>query len=328
MWKAVAVTTLAAVMSTSSPGVAFDLQGHRGARGLAPENTLEAFAAALSIGVTTLELDLAITRDDVLVVHHDRRLSPEHTRGLDGNFLAVRGPPIRALTLAELKSYDVGRLKPGSSYARAFPQQQAAEGARIPTLEEVFDLTRRRRADHVRFNIETKLTPTSGADTPDPDTFAAAAVQSVRAAGLAHRVTIQSFDWRTLAVSRRIAPEIGRACLTVESARRDTLERGRSGASPWTAGLDLDEFDGSAARLAAAAGCSVWSPDFRNLTGQLLAQSRSLGLRVIPWTVNQPAEMAGLIALGVDGIITDYPNRLRAVMKQRKMPLPPAVPER
>jgi len=108
-------------MAFAAPAGAFDLQGHRGARGLAPENTLPAFATALSIGVSTLELDLAMTRDDVLVVSHDSILNPDHTRGPDGAFLATTGPAIRSLTLAEVKRYDVGRLKPGTRYAASFP---------------------------------------------------------------------------------------------------------------------------------------------------------------------------------------------------------------
>ena len=180
-------------------GHAFDLQGHRGARGLMPENTLEGFAAALSIGVTTLELDLALTKDGVVVVSHDSHLNPDHTRGPDGAFLNGKGPAIRSLTLAELKRYDVGRLKPGTAYGASLPEQRAVDGATIPTLAEVFDLVRRARADHIRFNIETKITPESGAEVADPETFAAAVVRDVRTAGMAARVSVQSFDWRTLA---------------------------------------------------------------------------------------------------------------------------------
>src|SRR5262249_7827545 len=132
---------IVAVGFFASAAAAFDLQGHRGARGLAPENTLEAFATALSIGVTTLEFDLAITRDGILVVSHDSRLKPDHTRGPDGEFLDAEGPAIRSLTLAEVKRYDVGRLKPGTAYAAAFPEQRGMDGARIPTLMEVFELT-------------------------------------------------------------------------------------------------------------------------------------------------------------------------------------------
>jgi glycerophosphoryl diester phosphodiesterase len=309
----------------AAPAHAFDLQGHRGARGLAPENTLAAFETALRVGVTTLELDLAMTADDVLVVSHDRRLNPDHTRGPDGKFLDREGPPIRSLTLAELQRYDVGRLKPGSAYAASLPEQRAVDGARIPALTELFDLVRRLGADHVRFNIETKITPTSGADTPDPETFAAAFATAVRAADLTARVSMQSFDWRTLMAMRRIAPEIERVCLTVEALNFDSIRRGEGGPSPWLAGLDIDDFGGSVPRLVAAAGCAAWSPLYRNARPDDVAAAKALGLKVIPWTVNERADMERLIALGVDGIITDYPDRLRAVMAAREMPLPPRV---
>jgi glycerophosphoryl diester phosphodiesterase len=324
----IAAAMMAMMMTASTAAMAFDLQGHRGARGLEPENTLAAFRTALAIGVTTLELDLAMTKDGVLVISHDRRLNPDHTRGPDGKFLDAVGPAIHSLTLAEVKRYDVGRLKPGTAYAAAFPEQRGMDGVRIPALTELFDLVHREGAEHVRFNIETKLTPTSGNETPDPETFTAAFVAAVREAGLNARVSLQSFDWRTLVVAHRVAPEIERICLTMDGGTGDTLQRGREGPSPWTAGFDIDDFGGSTPRLVAAAGCPVWSPLFRDLTPQALAESKSLALKVIPWTVNERAEMARLIALGVDGLITDYPDRLRAVMAERDMPLPPPVPRR
>jgi glycerophosphoryl diester phosphodiesterase len=261
---------------------AFDLQGHRGARGLAPENTLPAFATALSIGVTTLELDLAMTSDGILVVSHDRRLNPDHTRGPDGAFLDGEGPAIRTLTLAQVQRFDVGRLKAGTAYAAAFPEQRGMDGVRIPTLTAVFDLVRQAKADHVRFNIETKVTPTSGVDTPDPEIFAAAVLQAVRDAGLVARVGIQSFDWRTLMILLRIAPQIARVCLTIDGGAGDTLQRGDRGASPWTAGLDIDDFGGSTPKLVAAAGCSAWSPNQANVTAPSLAEAQALGSRSSP----------------------------------------------
>ena len=307
----------------AAPVQAFDLQGHRGARGLAPENTLAAFETALAVGLSTLELDLAMTRDDVLVVSHNRRLNPDHTRGPDGKFLETEGPAIRSLTLAELQRYDVGRLKPGTAYAADFPEQRAIDGTRIPALTELFDMVKRLGADHVRFNIETKVTPSSGAETPDPDTFAAALAKAVREAGLTVRVSLQSFDWRTLAAMRSIAPQIERVCLTVEALNFDSVRRGEPGPSPWLAGLDVDDFGGSVPRLVAAAGCAVWSPLYRNARPDDVAAAKALGLKVIPWTVNERSDMERLIALGVDGIITDYPDRLRAVMAEKNIPLPP-----
>jgi glycerophosphoryl diester phosphodiesterase len=315
-------------MLMTLPAEAFDLQGHRGARGLAPENTLAAFDTALRIGVTTLELDIGMTKDDVLVVSHDRRLNPDHTRGPDGKFLEREGPAIRSLTFAELKQYDVGRLKPGASYAAGFPEQRAVDGARIPALAELFALVTERQAHHARFNIETKITPTSGAETPDPEAFAAALAKAVHEAGLTARVSLQSFDWRTLKAMRSIAPEIERVCLTAEAISFDTIKRGEPGPSPWLAGLDVDDFGGSVPRLVQAAGCAVWSPLWRNAKADDIAAAKALGLKVIPWTVNERTDMERLIALGVDGIITDYPDRLRAVMAEREMPLPPQAPAR
>ena len=280
------------------------------------------------IGVTTLELDLAVTKDGILVVSHDSVLNPDHTRGPDGKFLEAPGPAIRSLTLAELERYDVGRVKPGTSYAARFPEQRGMDGVRIPSLAAVFELVRQAKADHVRFNIETKLTPTSGDTTPDPESFAQALATALRDAGLTGRATVQSFDWRTLVAMRRIAPEIERVCLTLDGGDGDTIQRGRPGASPWTAGLDVDDFGGSVPRLVAAAGCGVWSPFFRNLTPETVAEATSLGLKVIPWTVNEPPDMERVIELGVAGIITDYPDRLRAVMAKKEMPLPPPAPAR
>jgi glycerophosphoryl diester phosphodiesterase len=316
---------LAMLAGLTAQAHAFDLQGHRGARGLAPENTLAGFETALRVGVTTLELDLAMTKDGVLVVSHDRRLNPDHTRGPDGPFLAREGLPIRSLAFAEVQRYDVGRLKPGTDYARSFPEQRPVDGARIPALAELFYLVKRLGADHVRFNIETKITPTSGADTPEPETFAAALATALRDAGLTGRASIQSFDWRTLMAMKAIAPEIQRVCLTAEALTFDTIKRGEPGPSPWLAGLDIDDFGGSVPRLAQAAGCAVWSPLYRNAKPDEIAAAKGLGLKVIPWTVNERADMERLIPLGVDGIITDYPDRLRAVMVEKNMPLPPQV---
>lgn len=306
------------------PAHAFDLQGHRGARGLAPENTIIGFETALRIGVTTLELDTAMTKDNFLVVSHDSYLNPEHTRGPDGEFLKAQGPAIRSLTFDELQRYDVGRIKPGTAYAARFPLQQGADGVRIPKLTDVFDLVKRNDADHIRFNIETKLTPTSGADTPDPETFASALVKSIQDAGLTKRASIQSFDWRTLMIAKRIAPDIERVCLTIQSPGEDNIRRNMPGPSPWTAGLDIDDFGGSVPRLVKAADCAVWSPYYRNVTAALVKEAHDLGLKVIPWTVNEMADLELIYQTGIDGIISDYPDRARAALP-KGITAPPSV---
>ena len=308
-------------MMAAVPAGAFDLQGHRGARGLAPENTLAAFARALEIGVTTLETDLAVTRDGVLVLSHDPVLNPDIVRGPDGKWLAAPGPAINTLTLEELKRFDIGRLDPSSKYARQFPDQKPADGQRFPALTELFELVEQ-SGKPVRFNIETKLSPDKPGDGPDPDTFAGLVVEAIREAGHGRHATIQSFDWRTLLAAKRLAPEIETVCLTYAQTLQDKVEGGTRRPSPWLAGLDPADYAGSVPRLAAAAGCGTWSPIFRELSADALAEARALGLKVVPWTVNAREDMARIIDMKADGLITDYPDRAREVMAEKGLPPP------
>ena len=303
------------------PTPAFDLEGHRGTRGLMPENTLAAFNRAIAIGVTTLETDIAVTRDGVLVISHDPFLNPDVVRGPDGRWLAAKGPPIHALTLAELQRYDIGRLDPESKYARQFPQQTAVDGQRFPTLAEVFALVRA-APQPVRLNLETKITPTSAGETVDATTFARLVVDAIRGAQMTSRATIQSFDWRTLVESKRLAPEIETACLTIETPNFDTVQSKSDKPSPWLAGLLLSKVGNSLPRLVKAAGCAIWSPFWRNASPALVAEAHALGLKVLPWTVNDPVDIAAQIEAGADGIITDYPDRARTVMGAKGIPLP------
>jgi glycerophosphoryl diester phosphodiesterase len=305
---------------------ALDLQGHRGARGLAPENTLPAFATALSLGVTTLEMDLGVTSDGAVVVAHDPLLSPDLTRRPDGTWLETPGPALADLPLAEVQRFDVGRTRPGSRYAERYPAQRPVDGTRVPTLVEVIALTRRAGNDRVRFNIETKLSPHAPDLTLPPAAFATAVVAVVEAEGIAGRTTIQSFDWRSLRAVQALAPHIETACLTVEETSEDNVQRGQPGPSPWTAGLDVDDFGGDVPALVEAAGCAVWSPYFRDVSAQTVQRAHDLDLDVVVWTVNEPDDMRALIELGVDGIITDYPDRLRTVMSAYGLPLPEPTP--
>ena len=291
-----------------------EIQGHRGARGLLPENTIPAFERAIELGVDVLELDLGMTRDGVPVVHHDRALDPDRTRDATGAWLAPPGPLLDTLDLAALSEFDVGRAAPGSGIAERFPEQAPRDGARIPTLAEVLALGRRPGAGGIRFNIETKVTPLAPGETAGPEAFARAVVAVLRAQGMLDRVDLQSFDWRALDAARELAPDLCTVCLTAEQRWHDNILRGRPGPSPWTAGLDVKAFDGSVPRLVNAAGCAVWSPCYRDLTEETLAEAHALGLRVVVWTVNDVEEMLALARLGVDGIITDYPNRALKVL--------------
>lgn len=309
-----------ALLLAADLACAFDLQGHRGARGLAPENTLAGFGTALAVGVTTLELDLGVTADDVLVVLHDPYLDPAITRGPDGAWLSGPTPRVRDLTLAALRRYDVGRIDPASRYAQRWPSQQPVDGERIPTFAEVVALTAALGADAVGFNVETKLSPEAPEATVAPERFAALLVDELRRRGVVERTLVQSFDWRTLVEVRRLAPEIATACLTVRQDWLDNLQ------PAWNAGLDLAAHGSSVPALVAGAGCAVWSPFAGNLHALALHEAKALGLKVVPWTVNEPEAMLRLIDAGVDGIITDYPDTLRAIMAEKGLPLPPRYP--
>ena len=312
-----ALTALSLLACASSQ--AFDLQGHRGSRGLAPENTLAAFERAIAIGVTTLETDLAVTRDGVLVISHDPLLNPDLTRGPDGKWLASRGPAIHSLTIEELRRYDIGRTNPSSAYAKQFPEQQAADGQRFPTLAQVFALG---AGNGLRFALETKITPDSGSETPDPATFAKLVVAAIREAGMTERVSVLSFDWRTLVEVKKLAPEIPTVCITLVTRNFDNVKGIFGQPSAWTAGLELASFDDSVPKLVRAAGCSTWSSFFRNLAPASIAEAHALGLTVLPWTVNDPADMARLVDWQLDGLITDYPDRARRVMADKGIALP------
>src|SRR5918999_3497571 len=255
----------------SQTAVSFDLQGHRGARGHAPENTMPGFERALAIGVDTLELDVGVTRDGVVVIHHDRRLNPDLARAPDGQWVAAPTPTIYSLTFEKLRTFDVGRIRPGSEYAQRFPHQTPIDGTRIPRLSELFAIA----GPTVRFNIETKISLDAPQDTLPPEPFARALVAEVRKAGVEARSTVQSFDWRTLKVVEREAPGIATAYLT-----------GSRDADP---------------EKVHAAGGRIWSPDFTTLTPQNVATARRLGLKIIPWTVNVRADIERILKIGVDG---------------------------
>ena len=299
----------------------FDLQAHRGGRGLAPENTLAAFSNAIDLGVSTLELDIGLTADGVVVISHDTALNADHTRDANGAWLASKtGPTVRSLTLAQLQRYDVGRLNPASNYGKQFALQLPRDGERIPTLAALFDQVRARgaAAATVRFNIETKIDPSKPDETAAPEPMVRALLAEIDKAQMGGRVTIQSFDWRTLALVGQLAPQLPRAYLSSPRTLKD---------SRWTAGLDAAGFASTPQLVKAAAGKPgapvAWSPAYGDLTRAAIKEAQGLGFKVLPWTVNQRADMLRLMDWGVDGIITDYPDVLRDLMRERGLSLPP-----
>ncbi len=271
------------------------LQGHRGARGLFPENTIEGFRAALALGIDAIELDVGLTADGVAVVSHDLGLNPDIVRDATGVWLPGPGSALRDLTWEALQTFDVGRLRPGAAYTAQFPLQQPCDGARIPTLAEVLRLDAA-----MRFTIELKTDPRFPDRTASPADLADATLAVVDAAGAASRIDLESFDWRGPRHVRRTRADIRLAWLTRPETVRD--------AHLWWGGPVPSDFGGSVPRAVAAEGGAIWAPEYAALTQDEIAEAHDLGLLVLPWTVNETAAMRRLIGWGVDGIITDRPD--------------------
>lgn len=285
--------------------------GHRGAAGLAPENTLAAFSKAIASGADGVELDVLLSADGELVVHHDFALKPEIARGPDGKWMGdTRTIHIKDLSLAQLKSYDVGRLKPGTSYARKYPEQQSVDGQRIPTLQQVMYLLREKTTPDFKLLIEIKTSPEKPLLTPPPETVADAVVEIVRRENFVSRTLILSFDWRALAHVQKLAPEIPTVYLT--SQHKPLKPFNKSKTLLWTAGLDPADYDGSLIEMIQAAGGRHWAEKYGRITAHLVQQAHEAGIRVYAWTVDSKSDMRQLIQMGVDGIITNRPDLLTA----------------
>ena len=316
--------------SQSEP--AFDVQAHRGGLGLYTESSLAAFANALEMGVTTMELDTQITEDGVAVVTHDRKIS--NKKCLDTAPATVGDPEfpyvgkyIKDLTLAQVKTMDCGSLQLADH-----PEQQTVPGAKMQTLTEVLDLVKSYDAPDVKMNIETKVEAGAPHETAPREQFVATVLDTIRDAGMLDRVTIQSFDWGALMLTRELAPSVPTVALT----NGDFLQIGKDGASPWLGGLDIDDFGGDAIAAISTFGASAYSPvqgtpqggkvsdpNFElYVTKEMVESAHARGITVIPWTVNDPETMHALMDLGVDGIITDRPDRLRTVLTERGLELP------
>ncbi|MCC7341539.1 MAG: glycerophosphodiester phosphodiesterase [Bryobacterales bacterium] len=259
------------------------VEGHRGARWAMPENTIPAFRHAIKVGADVLELDVGVTKDNVLVVSHDLEIKPAICKGP-----AAFPRAIRQLTLAQIKQFDCGWMKNPD-----FPEQQAIPGTRMPTLAEVF----RELAPlgSFRFNVEMKSNPAKPELTPPPDEFARMVLAEIRKFKLEKRVVVQSFDFSLLRALGRIAPKLSRAALF--SAKGD----------------------GFLAIAKEAGGVDVLSPQLRLVTPENVREAHAAGLTVVPWTANQPEEWQTLIDAGVDAIITDHPEGLVQYLKARNL---------
>ncbi|GAB79114.1 glycerophosphoryl diester phosphodiesterase [Austwickia chelonae] len=306
----------------------FDLESHRGGRGETTEESRRAFEKSLALGVSTLEFDIVLTKDKVPAVWHDPKVLD--TKCTDTK-PATAGDPmypyvgklVHELTWAQVQTLDCGKKLDN------FPYAEVVKGNKIIKLSDVFDLVKSKKAD-VRYNIETKIEGENRKESATPEEFVKVILGEVNKAGVADKVMIQSFDWRSLPLVKKANPKIPTVLLWDET----TWKKG----SPWTGDADYDAMKGDILAAAKKIGVDVLSPGYSQPYGRkpgdkdfkliadkaLIEKAHQAGLKVVPWTLNDVSAMEAQMDAGADGIITDYPTKLRELMQKRGLQLPPS----
>ncbi|MCX6246225.1 MAG: glycerophosphodiester phosphodiesterase family protein [Bacteroidetes bacterium] len=305
---------------------------HRGARSYAPENTIPGYATGLAIGTHWVDMDIVMSADREVVVSHDIRLNPDIVRGPDGKFITER-VLVKSLSLEELKQYDVGRLDTTSAYSKFFPAQVGMDGVRMPTLREVIRFVNGKTNKKVGFQIEFKTDPEHPDWTYTPAAFAAALYTILKEENIVPLCEIQSFDWRCLYEIQKLDSRIKTAYLTEwdnePGCPWSFFDPDPAIAGLWTGGVLVKDHGNSIPQMVKDLGGTCWEPEDVELTKATLKEAHDLGLKVVVWTWPEHSGttfnvdlVSELIALGVDGIITDDPGMLNSMLAARNYPLP------
>jgi glycerophosphoryl diester phosphodiesterase len=308
----------------------FDLEAHRGGRDVRPENTLYSYAYAIELGATSIECDMQLTKDGQIVMSHNPILNSDITRDENGNYIENNKYDIRLMTVDELKKFDVGIMDPNcGEYYDLHGKTQFTYDAKIPTLEELMQLIQSYGDKNIVLNIETKSYPDPASagykNNADPKKFVEVFNNIVKKYNMEDRVVLQSFDWQTLIEMKKLNPNISTSALWQEqpSWGRDSesLRRYEKKKSPWLGGLDIKDYQGNPVKAAHAIGADIISPYYTEISKQDVDEAHSLGMKVVPWTVNNEKDMNMLLDMGVDGIISDKPWLLKQVLEKRNIKL-------
>lgn len=307
-----------------TPNSLIQVYAHRAGRGLYPEQTLPAYQMALRIGCDYVDMDVNMSRDDVLVVTHDLTLNPDLTRNARGQWISTR-LPVRQLSLSQIQSYNVGMLKPGTEYASCFPDQRTLESARIPTLEECIQYVKKISGGAVGFQIEIKNDPGYPDLSASPKEYAEAIAEMLERYDVVDITEIQAFDWQCLLELEKRNPAIKTAFLSDHT----TMAPGEKDTGLWTAGYTLQDYDNSLPKMIKALGGDCWEPYEMDLTLDQCREAHELGLKVVVWgwpemegTELNDDRIIELITWGVDGFITDRPDILRGLIAARGFNVP------
>lgn len=308
----------------------FDLEAHRGGRDVRPENTLYSYAYAIELGATSIECDMQLTKDGQIVMSHNPILNSDITRDENGNYIKNNKYDIRLMTVDELKKFDVGVMDQNcGEYYDLHGKTQFTYDAKIPTLEELMQLIQSYGDKNIVLNIETKSYPDPASagykNNADPKKFVEVFNNIVKKYDMEDRVVLQSFDWQTLIEMKKLNPNISTSALWQEqpSWGRDSesLRRYEKKKSPWLGGLDIKDYQGNPVKAAHAIGADIISPYYTEISKQDVDEAHSLGMKVVPWTVNNEKDMTMLPDMGVDGIISDKPWLLKQVLEKRNIKL-------
>ena len=308
----------------------FDLEAHRGGRDVRPENTLYSYAYAIELGATSIECNMQLTKDGQIVMSHNPILNSDITRDENGNYIENNKYDIRLMTVDELKKFDVGVMDPNcGEYYDLHGKTQFTYDAKIPTLEELMQLIQSYGDKNIVLNIETKSYPDPASagykNNADPKKFVEVFNNIVKKYDMEDRVVLQSFDWQTLIEMKNLNPNISTSALWQEqpSWGRDSesLRRYEKKKSPWLGGLDIKDYQGNPVKAAHAIGADIISPYYTEISKQDVDEAHSLGMKVVPWTVNNEKDMNMLLDMGVDGIISDKPWLLKQVLEKRNIKL-------
>jgi glycerophosphoryl diester phosphodiesterase len=313
LFAAMAVAVLAPAPPAAAELPGFDLQAHRGGRGETTEESLRAFAKSFELGVSTVELDIVLTKDGLPMVWHDPTIQSDKCADTGPAFAGDSQYPyvgklVHDLTLAQIRTLDCGKR------LSDFPNAEVVQGNKIATLPDVFALADSYRAG-IRYDIETKVEADAPSISASPEESVDAILAAIRSAGKIDSVEIESFDWRTLPMVHQAEPSIPLVALWDQTKWTP--------GSPWLDGIN-PAVVGDPLAGARMVGASIAAPDNAEVDSAFINRAHVLGLKVVPWTVNDADTMRRQIAAGVDGMITDYPTLLRSVMAELGLPLPPA----
>ena len=294
------------------------IYGHRGARGDLPENTLDSFKYLFENNINAYETDILISKDLIPVITHDFRLDPSFTKDEEGDWITDENIKIFDLTYNEILKYDVSSLNKLTRYGRRFLNQRSLENQKIPKLDELLELSSKNLSKDTIINLEIKSTPDEKNLTPNPKEMVQIVLNDIKKSNLQDKIIISSFDWRILREVKNQSPEISRAYLTFQQEKGLKIKKTIYSKSPWIDHIPLTiVYD--LPKIIKELGGSAWHPYYKDINKKAVKDAHDYSLPVNVWTVNDEYNMLKMIEYEVDGIMTDYPLKLKELCDKKNI---------